>query len=266
MDYCEAFFSVDDHFEWFGGTMDSKHLIGIDGCDDGYDTQLGFRGRAQYIIMRQSTDYSPAGDQNGDKGTEVDNNEYDYPQIQCSGRSNQTISNCTFIGNHRAGDPILYPQISSGPTSAVNLRNGTAATVINAIGYGFKTAGLKVDVDETWRAHCAGYPHVGPAQFCPFSTGVDQSLASGNVFLVRGTPNPFRSAINFNFSLPRAGNVHVEVYSATGQRVATLSPGQMGPGEHSVTWQAGHQLPGGMYFYHVYAGALSSAGKITRVD
>jgi hypothetical protein len=261
VDYLEAYYSVDDHFEFFGGTVDTKHLIGIDGCDDGYDWQLGFTGRAQYVITRQSPEYSPAGDQNGDKGIEADNNEYDYPQIQCSGRSNPTVSNMTFVGDHRSGG--IY---SSGPTSAVNLRNGTAGTVINVIGYGFKLAGLKIDVDETWRAHCVGYPHTGPAVFCPQTTGVGRPVASGNVFVVRGTPNPFRGAINYNFSMPQAADVRVEIYSPTGQRVASITPGTMGPGEHTLVWKVGREVPGGMYFYRVFAGEMSTAGKITRVN
>jgi hypothetical protein len=261
VDYCEAYYSVDDHFEYFGGTVDCKHLIGIDGCDDGYDWQMGFRGRAQYLIMRQSPEFSPAHDQNGDKGIEADNNEYDFPQVQCSGRSNATVSNATFIGDHRSGG--IY---SSGPTSAVNLRNGTAGTVINCIGYGFKLAGLKIDVDETWRAHCVGYPHTGPAVFCPQTAGVGRPVAAGNVFVVRGTPNPFRGAIHFNFSMPQAGDVRVEIYSPAGQRVASIVPGQMGPGEHTLTWKVGREVPGGMYFYRVFAGEMSSAGKITRMN
>jgi hypothetical protein len=167
----------------------------------------------------------------------------------------------TFVGDHRSGG--IY---SSGPTSAVNLRNGTAGTVINVIGYGFKLAGLKIDVDETWRAHCAGYPHTGPAVFCPQTAGVGRPVASGNVFVVRGTPNPFRGAINFNFSMPQAGDVRVEIYSPTGQRVASITPGSMGPGEHTLIWKVGRDVPGGMYFYRVFAGEMSTAGKITRVN
>jgi len=138
--------------------------------------------------------------------------------------------------------------------------------VINCIGYGFKLAGLKIDVDETWRAHCAGYPHTGPAVFCPQAAGVGHPVASGNMLVVHGTPNPFRGAINFNFSMPKAGDVRVEIYSPTGQRVASITPGQMGPGEHTVTWNVGRQIPGGMYFYRVFAGEVASAGKITRVN
>jgi hypothetical protein len=40
----------------------------------------------------------------------------------------------------------------------------------------------------------------------------------------------------------------------------------MGPGEHTLTWKVGREVPGGMYFYRVFAGEMSSAGKITRMN
>jgi hypothetical protein len=257
VDYLEAFYSVDDHFEFFGGTLDTKHLIGIDGCDDGFDWQMGFRGRAQFVICRQAPIFSPAGDQNGDKGIEADNNEFDFPQIQCSGRSNPTVANFTLVGDHRVGPS--FP----GPTSGVNLRNGTAGTVLNSIMYSFKLAGLKVDVDETWRAHCAALP-TGPAVFC--DPTVSTPLATGGVFVVSGAPNPFRQRANIGFTLPQAGHVRVEIYGADGRRVQTLVDGDLAAGPHSVPWNVGRATPSGMYFYRVLAGAAEAGGKLVHVD
>ncbi|MEO1256909.1 MAG: carboxypeptidase regulatory-like domain-containing protein, partial [Bacteroidota bacterium] len=54
--------SLDDGIEWFGGTVNSKRLISAYSGDDGIDTDLGFRGINQYIVIYKS----------GDKGSEHD--------------------------------------------------------------------------------------------------------------------------------------------------------------------------------------------------
>jgi hypothetical protein len=257
LEYLEAFDGVDDCFEFFGGTANIRHGLGIDGRDDGYDTQLGYRGKGQFLIIRPWAGKSPAGDQNGDKGLEWDNNEFEYTALRCAGRSYSMAANCTFIGDHRQGP--TWP----GPTSAVNMRNGTAGLAINSICYFFKTAALKIDVDETWRAHCAAIP-AEPAAFCSGTAGVP--LQTGRWFVVSGAPNPFRTHMDISFSLPKAGNVVVEVFGADGRRVQVLQNGEMAAGPHTVTWNVDRATPSGMYFYRVRTDAGASSGKVIRVD
>jgi hypothetical protein len=259
LEYLEAFEGVDDCFEFFGGTVNIRHGLGIDGRDDGYDIQLGYRGKGQFLIIRPWAGKSPAGDQNGDKGCEWDNNEYEYTALRCAGRSYPMAANCTFVGDHRQGP--TWP----GPSSAVNMRNGTAALLINSICYNFKSGALKVDVNETWRAHCSDFP-VEPAVYCGGdATGV-RPIASGNLFVVTGAPNPFHDRFDVSFALPRAGHVTVEVFAADGRRVEVLADQDMAAGQHTVTWTVGRSMPSGMYFYKVRSGDTQSTGKVTRVD
>ena len=258
MDYCQAYQGADDSFEWFGGAMDCKHLVGVDGTDDGYDWQMGTRNRAQFVILRPSPLFAPSGTQNGDKGIEADDNEFDFNATQCAGRSRCVLANFTIIGDKRTG--ANFP----GPTSGVNFRRGTAGTMINSIVYNLKTAALKVDDDATFQAHCAAIP-AAPAVFCPGAVGVGP-IATGNVFVAASRPNPFRNQVSFTFSLPEAGPVSVEVYAADGRHVSTVAKGQMAAGPHIVSWALDHDTPSGVYFYKVLAGGHESTGKITRVD
>jgi hypothetical protein len=122
---------------------------------------------------------------------------------------------------------------------------------------------VKIDDDVTWQAHCAAAP-IPTTVYCSATVGVP--VGSGRVFVSRSIPNPFRNQIHFNFVLPRAGNVRVEVYSASGQRVAALAPGTLGAGEHTLTWSVDRQTPSGVYFYKVLADGGESTGKIVRVD
>jgi hypothetical protein len=260
LDHLEAFDGVDDAFEFFGGTANIRYAIGIDGRDDGYDVQLGYRGKGQFIIDRPWAGKSPAGDQNGDKGLEWDNNEFEYTATRCAGVTNAMAVNCTFIGDHRQGP--TWP----GPSSAVNMRNGRmTGTCLNSICYDFKLAALKIDTNDIWRPHCASLP-VEPAVYCSSATTDAPPVASGSLFVATGSPNPFKSRLDVSFALPHAGHVTVEVFSASGRRVAMLADDDMQAGAHSLTWSVGREMPSGMYFYRVRSGAVQTTGKITRFD
>ena len=79
VDHLQAIFGLDDTFEWFGGTMDAKYLVGGLGRDDYTDFQLGYTGRIQYVIGYQSPDFP------GNRGIEGDNSEYDAAATPYSG-------------------------------------------------------------------------------------------------------------------------------------------------------------------------------------
>jgi hypothetical protein len=259
LDHLEALMGVDDCFEFFGGTANIRYGVGIDGRDDGYDTQLGYRGKGQFLIIRPWAGKSPAGDQNGDKGCEWDNNEFEYTATRCAGVSSPMALNCTFVGDHRQGP--TWP----GPSSAVNMRNGRMSGLVeNSICYNFKLAALKIDTNDIWRPHCDNIPAEAAVYCGGNSTGVP--VASGSLFVASGAPNPFRNRLDVSFTLPKSSHVKVEVFAADGRRVAVLADDDMVAGIHSLTWNVGRSMPSGMYFYKVRSGDLQSTGKITRVD
>ncbi len=257
-DYLQAYQGADDSFEWFGGDMSQKYLVGIDGTDDGYDWQLGTRNRAQFVIVRPSSRFAPSGTQNGDKGIEADDNEFNFDEVQCAGRSNCTLANFTIIGEKRVGP--TFP----GPTSGVNFRRGTAGTFINSIVYNMKTAALKIDDNATLQAHFAN-PPIAPTVFCGNFAAVSP-ITSGSVLVARSLPNPFRNAVNFSFSLPQDGDVSVQIFGADGRLVDTVAEGRMAAGNHNLTWKLEKETPSGVYFYRVMSNGASATGKITRVD
>jgi len=56
VDYVQVSFSGDDSFEWFGGTVNCKHLIAYKGIDDDFDTDFGYRGKVQFgLAVRDNT-------------------------------------------------------------------------------------------------------------------------------------------------------------------------------------------------------------------
>ncbi len=65
VDYVQVSYSGDDSYEWFGGTVNAKHLIAYRGLDDDFDTDNGFSGMVQYgLIIRDPSVADQAGDSN----------------------------------------------------------------------------------------------------------------------------------------------------------------------------------------------------------
>ncbi len=90
IDYIQVLGSEDDCVEWFGGAVNSTHIVcnGVD--DDGLDIDEGYQGNIQYAIVRM-------GSANGDRGIESDSK---FEQMPITAPN---IANLTVLGN--AGRP-----------------------------------------------------------------------------------------------------------------------------------------------------------------
>jgi hypothetical protein len=100
IDHVQVSYAGDDSFEWFGGTVNAKHLIAYHGWDDDFDTDNGFSGRLQFLLAVRDPRLA---DQSNSNGFESDNN--------ASGSTAQPItspifSNITLIGP-REQDPTF---------------------------------------------------------------------------------------------------------------------------------------------------------------
>ncbi|MEJ5368341.1 MAG: hypothetical protein WHT08_08495 [Bryobacteraceae bacterium] len=132
-EYLQTSYGLDDAFEWFGGTMNARYLIGGLAADDFLDWQLGYTGNIQYGIFYQDPD-NP-----GNRGIEGDNSEYNQAATPLS---TPTVFNVTFIGS---GQPGFDESNSPG----IYLRRGSGGTVNNAIVTRFHSAGLHIDGSAT---------------------------------------------------------------------------------------------------------------------
>jgi len=82
--------------------------------------------------------------------------------------------------------------------------------------------------------------------------------------LEQNYPNPFNPATTIEFQLGQAGAVRLEVFDLLGRKVATIFEGQLPPGRHRRTWDAG-TLGSGMYLYRLTAGGLARTGRLLLV-
>jgi hypothetical protein len=134
--YVEVLNSSDDAFEWWGGTVNTHHLVAAFCEDDDFDTDQGYRGTNQFWFgikppWNGSTD-SRALESDGDLNQSVSG---EQPKSQW------TVHNGTFIGRGKSSTGF-------GGGIAWNPRDEAAPNVINSIFTEFAT-GVKVDTDGT---------------------------------------------------------------------------------------------------------------------
>ena len=126
VDYVQVSFSGDDSFEWFGGTVNCKHLIAYRGLDDDFDTDFGYRGKVQFGLAIRDKDLSDAiGDSNC---FESDN---DATGSAAQPKTNPIFSNMTLVGPKGNGSIVL-------PTGekfekAFRLRRNCSTSVFNSL-------------------------------------------------------------------------------------------------------------------------------------
>lgn len=83
-------------------------------------------------------------------------------------------------------------------------------------------------------------------------------------------PNPARGGGVLRFQLPDSRRVQIEVFDASGRRVARLADGVMSAGAHSVTWSrtddAGRRMGPGVYLARLSSGDVQKSLHIVLLD
>jgi PKD repeat protein len=140
VDNVQVSYSGDDSYEWFGGTVNAKHLIAFGGIDDDFDTDNGFRGQIQFAIGARLPQNA---DQSGSNGFECDN---DANGTTASPRTAPIFSNVTLVGPYFNGQTVT-PNANFG--RAAHLRRNSAVSIVNSIFTGFPVSGLIIDSRRT---------------------------------------------------------------------------------------------------------------------
>ncbi len=130
IDYVQASYGLDDSFEWFGGTVNCKHLIAYKGLDDDFDTDNGFSGYVQYGIGIRGTTQA---DQSGSNGFECDND--------ANGSSNTPFTSAIFanmsiIGAKGAAETSISTLFQNGAQLRRNNKQKLYNVFITGYPYG----------------------------------------------------------------------------------------------------------------------------------
>jgi len=87
--------------------------------------------------------------------------------------------------------------------------------------------------------------------------------------LYQNHPNPFNPTTTIRFSLASASDASLEIFNVKGQRLMSKTWDLLSAGLHSHTWSAtdrnGLELPSGVYFYRLRAGANIQTHKMLLV-
>ncbi len=139
IDYVQVSFSGDDSYEWFGGTVNARHLIAFRGWDDDFDTDFGYRGMVQFAVSLRDPAVADAG--SGSNSFESDN---DGSGSDATPYTQALFSNVSSFG------PFETPEtnINANYKRALHLRRNTKLNIYNAIFAGYAT-GLFIDGTTT---------------------------------------------------------------------------------------------------------------------
>ncbi len=134
IDYVQVTYAKDDAFEWFGGTVNCKHLIAYKTQDDDFDSDNGYSGKVQFgIVLRDSTiadiSRSEAFESDNDAGGSINS-----PQTKA------VFSNLTLIGPRAT----LANNGNSLYLAAAHVRRNTGVSIYNSVILGWP-AGLLID-------------------------------------------------------------------------------------------------------------------------
>ncbi len=194
IDYVEAFAANDDGFEWFGGTVNAKHLISAFGNDDLFDYDFGYRGKLQFgfgVYSNGNVDDGSAGNQ----GIEGDGHAFPlFAGTDTLKYSKPKWSNLTLLGS---GNPAT-PGYGYTNDLAFRLRDGTGGDFRNLI-------------VKDWRLNAGRFELQSPAIPCDAPCKIARGDLSfthswfwnlGNqgggwpAMMVNGTGNAYMSANN----------------------------------------------------------------------
>ena len=208
IDYVQVSYANDDSFEWFGGTVNCKHLISFRTLDDDFDTDNGFSGTVQFgICLRDSA----VADISKSEAFESDN---DANGSQLTPQTKAVFSNMTVIGPKEN----LSNTGSNLFLAGAQIRRNSSESIFNSIIMGWPT-GLLIDaskgfptdnnipgtlfVQNTIISGCATSLKYAPSTATP--TGFDafnwfNMTANGNTIF--NTNNEVKLTSPFNYSNP----------------------------------------------------------------
>jgi len=131
IDYVQSHFIADDGFEWFGGTVNCRHLVSSGNDDDCFDMDFGYSGNLQYLFAIQDPDLA-------NRGFEIDN---DGSGSDASPYTSAKVANVTLVGTGK-------DKANDDDNDGFYLRRNNKLKIYNSIAVNFRY-GLVIDGANT---------------------------------------------------------------------------------------------------------------------
>ncbi len=199
--------SSDDGIEWFGGTVNGKNLALTGNDDDSIDTDIGYQGLLQFVLVAQRAN-------GGDQGWESDSETGE----DILPRQFTQIANFTFTGNGGSGD--FGTQVRGG--ADISMFNGTISNF---------SACLDIDGAETVRAADAALQDEGPIRYesvfltcgTAFNDDSDVGAAEAQVSFDAGSNNTLNGTSTLTAGGGTLGGIFINGANETAVPVFDLS-------------------------------------------
>jgi hypothetical protein len=138
IEHVEVFANFDDCFEWFGGTVNSKYLVGAVCGDDTFDYDQGYRGNGQFWFAVQGADLAGRGGEHD--GCDPEDGLCDDAVF-----SQAVVSNATFIGSGSDNTTVG----GDGNDLALRLRENVGGKYFNSIFTAYADRFVRIDEGDT---------------------------------------------------------------------------------------------------------------------
>jgi hypothetical protein len=178
VDNVQVSYANDDSFEWFGGTVNCKHLISFRTLDDDFDTDNGFSGKVQFGISLRD---SAVADVSKSEAFESDN---DANGSSLLPQTSAVFSNMTVMGPKAT----LTNTGNSLFQWGAQIRRNSSLSIFNSIIMGYPK-GLYIDATKG----------------VPTDNNIPASLFVQNT-IIAGCPTPILYAIAPNPNTPITSN------------------------------------------------------------
>jgi hypothetical protein len=158
IDYVEVARGYDDAFEFFGGTVNCKHLIAYNSADDDFDMDDGYSGKIQFALSIKDPKFTDPKGTTGDVSNnfEVDNvNPANGFVLSRPPISFPVLSNFTAVGPNAApgtlpsNGSVLASGVSSDYGWGMRWRRGTKFILANSAVIGGSKGGFRLQEDST---------------------------------------------------------------------------------------------------------------------
>ena len=140
VEFIQVSYSNDDSYEWFGGTVNAKHLIAYKGWDDDFDTDFGYTGKLQFLLSVRDKNIADTSDSNGFESDNDGDGSSNTPLTK------PVFSNVTLIGPfYGKGSDKTQAEVEAKTADAANgakggkfqaamhLRRNTSLNVYNSV-------------------------------------------------------------------------------------------------------------------------------------
>lgn len=239
VDYVEVFNNEDDGFEWFGGTVDAKHLVASFVGDDAFDMDQGYSGRGQFFFTVQVVD--PAGHGGELDGASGDNGAQGEASTPYA---TPVVYNATFIGSGMTGG-------TGG--QALAMFDNFAGSFYNSIFTDFPAQAVSIEDSES-------EPQDSRVRFEEGTLKIEN-----NIFFGFGAGNTFRAIVGNDGEFGDAVATYLEAQNrlidpqlgGIAREAAGLDPV---PAAGSPAATGAAAVPGGFYDNVSYIGAFEPGG------